>query len=164
MIELREINHGNWMKCIELEITEEQLQYVNPNIFSLAEAYVHSDANKKEAEEYYRCIPFAIYNEEEMIGFAMITYEKECDYDDKPAYEIYRIMIDKKHQGKGYGKEAIGLLLKYIRTFPYGEAERVYVEWHPDNKVSEKIFLAIGFTLFGTGEDGEVIARLNFND
>lgn len=29
-------------------------------IFRLAEAYVHSDANKKNAEEYDRCIPFAI--------------------------------------------------------------------------------------------------------
>lgn len=90
MIELKQINHNNWIECIELEVKDEQRQFVNPNIFSLAEAYVHSDANKKEAEEFYRCIPFAIYNGDKMIGFTMITYEKEHDFDDKPAYEIYR--------------------------------------------------------------------------
>lgn len=100
MIELKQINYDNWIECIELEVKDEQRQFVNPNIFSLAEAYVHSDASKKEAEEYYRCIPFAIYNEGKMIGFTMLTYEKEYDFDDKPAYEIYRLMIDKDNQGK----------------------------------------------------------------
>ena len=104
MIELKQINHDNWIECIELEVKDEQRQFVNPNIFSLAEAYVHSDASKKEAEEYYRCIPFAIYNEGKMIGFTMLTYEKEYDFDDKPAYEIYRLMIDKDNQGKGTGE------------------------------------------------------------
>ena len=81
MIELKQINHDNWIECIELEVKDEQRQFVNPNIFSLAEAYVHSDASKKEAEEYYRCIPFAIYNEGKMIGFTMLTYEKEYDFE-----------------------------------------------------------------------------------
>ena len=82
-----------------MEVTEEQRQYVNPNIFSLAEAFVHSGTNK-EAEEYYRCIPFAIYNDDEMIGFAMLTYEKDNDYDNKPAYEIYAfIVVDTDEDG-----------------------------------------------------------------
>lgn len=164
MIELKEINHNNWIQCIELEVTDEQRQYINPNIFSLAEAYVHSDANKDDAEEYYRCIPFSVYNGDEMIGFAMITYEKEADFDDKPGYEIYRLMIDRKYQGKGYGKEVINLLLNYIKTFPYGEAESVYAQWHPDNKASEKVFAARGFELVGKDEGGAVTSRLNLND
>ena len=48
MIALRAVNHGNWIKCIELEVTGEQRRFVNPNLFSLAEAYVHSDANRSE--------------------------------------------------------------------------------------------------------------------
>ena len=96
-----------------------------------------------------------------MVGFAMITYEKECDFDNMPAYEVYRLMIDKKHQGKGYGKEAINLLLAYIKTFPYGEAERVYAQWHPHNRISEKICAASGFVVVGTDEDGAVMSMLN---
>ena len=148
MIELKQINHDNWIECIELEIKDEQRQFVNPNIFSLAEAY-------------YRCIPFAIYNEGKMIGFTMLTYEKEYDFDDKPAYEIYRLMIDKDNQGKGFGKESLKLILDYIKTFPYGEVESVYASWHPDNKASEKMCLSNGFVVVGKDEDGAVISRLS---
>lgn len=163
MIELRQINHDNWIECIELEVKDEQRQFVNPNIFSLAEAYVHSDANRKEAEEYYRCIPFAIYNDDKMIGFTMITYEKEYDFDKRPAYEIYRLMIARDYQGKGLGKESLKLILDYIKTFPYGEVESVYASWHPDNKASEGVCIASGFIAVGEDEDGAVISRLNID-
>lgn len=159
MITLKDINHNNWMSCIGLEVTDEQKKFMNPNIFSLAEAYVHSGGSR-DAEEYYRCVPFAIYNDDEMVGFAMLTYEAETDYDNKPAYEIYRIMTDKKHQGKGYAKEAVRLLLDYIKTFPCGRAENVYIELHPDNIASRKLFEAYNFTVVGTEEDGAVVAKL----
>lgn len=163
MILLKDIDHSNWIQCIELEVTDEQRQYVNPNIFSLTEAFVHS-SEKLEAEEYYRCIPFAIYNDDEMIGFAMLTYEKGTDYDNKPAYEIYRIMIDKKYQGKGYGKEVLKLLLEYIKTYPYGRVENIYVEWHPNNIASKRLFEAYNFIVIGTDEDGAVIGKLSLVD
>lgn len=158
MIHLKSIDHNNWIRCIELEVTDEQKQYVNPNIFSLAEAYAHN-GEKEDADEYYRCIPLGIYNEEEMVGFAMLTYEKETDYDNKPAYEIYRLMIAKEHQGKGYGREAVKLLIEYVRSFPYGQAESIYVEWHPDNIASKRLFEAYGFMVIDTDEDGAVIAK-----
>ncbi len=69
MVHLKKINHDNWMECIELDVHDWQKQFVNPNILSLAEAYAHSDANKEDAEQYYRCIPFGIYCNDQMIGF-----------------------------------------------------------------------------------------------
>ena len=160
MVELREINHSNWLECIRLEVADEQRRFIKPNIFSLAEAYVHSDANKADAEEFYRCIQFAVYHGEKMVGFVQATYEKECDFDGKPAYELYKVMIGKKYQGQGFGKEAVRLLLDYIKTFPYGEAENVYVQWHPENAASERLFAAAGFAAVGTDEDGAVTARM----
>ena len=160
-IELKEVNHDNWLKCIDLDVHDWQKTFVNPNIFSLAEAFVHSDANEEDADNYYRCIPKVIYKDNEMIGFAMITYENECDYDENPGYEIYRLMIDKKYQQNGYGKEVIKLLVNYIKTFPYGEVDSIYASWHPDNKASEKICLNNGFEVVGTDEDGAVLGRLS---
>lgn len=158
MILLKDINHDNWIPCIELEVTEEQRQYVNPNLFSLAEAYVHS-GDRKDACEYYRCIPLAIYNDDEMVGFSMLTYEEDSDYGNEPAYEIYRIMIDKKYQGRGYGKEAVKQLLEYAKGFPCGQAENIYVEWHPDNDASKRLFEAYHFAVIGSDEDGAIIAK-----
>lgn len=145
MIKLKAITHNNWMECIKLDVHDWQHPFINPNIFSLPEAFVHSDSNKKDVDEYYRCIPFAIYNDDQMIGFTMITYEKECDFNDTPGYEIYRLMISKDYQGKGFGKEAIKRILEYIKTFPYGKVDNIYASWHPDNKASERIFLCNGF-------------------
>lgn len=163
MIRLKAINHDNWMECIELDVHDYQHQFVNPNIFSLAEAYVHSDANKEDAEEFYRCIPFAIYNDDKMIGFTLISYEKECDFDDGPGYEIYRLMIAKDYQGKGFGKEAIERIVEYIKTFPYGKVDNIYASWHPDNKASERLCLGNGFEVVGKDDDGAIISRLQVN-
>lgn len=70
-------------------------------------------------------------------------------------------MIAKNDQGKGFGKEVIKQLLDYIKTYPYGEADYVYASWHPDNKASERICLANGFTVVGEDEeDGAAISRL----
>ena len=164
MLELRTINHDNWMECIGLEVNEEQRKFVNPNIFSLAEAFVHSDANKIDAEEYYRCIPFAIYNDDKMIGFTLITYEKECDFDDAPGYEIYRLMIVKEYQGKGFGKEAVKQIIDYIKTFPYGAVKNIYALWHPENKASESVCIKNGFVVVGKDEDGAIVARLSVDE
>ena len=163
MIELNGVSHNNWLACIELDVYDWQKPFVNPNIFSLAEAYAHSDVNPAEAEKYYRCIPKAIYNDDELIGFTLISYEKECDYDDTPGYEIYRLMIDKKYQQQGYGKKAVQQIINYIKSFPYGEVENIYACWHPDNKVSEKLFLSNGFEVVGKDEDGAVRSRLPLN-
>lgn len=160
MLELKEVKHSNWLECIELDVHDWQRPFVNPNIFSLAEAYVHSDANTEEADNYYRCIPLAIYNNDKLIGFTMVTYEKECDFDDKPGYEVYRLMIDKKYQKKGYGKEAIKLIIDYIQSFPYGEVENIYATWHPDNKASEKLCLGNGFEIIGKDDDGAILGKL----
>jgi len=34
-----------------------------------------------------------------VVGFTLISYEKECDYDDTSMYEVYRLMIAKEYQG-----------------------------------------------------------------
>lgn len=86
-----------------------------------------------------------------MIGFTLITYEKECDYDDTPGYEIYRLMIAKDYQGKGFGKEAIKRII-------------IYAAWHPDNKVSERLCLDNGFEVVGKDkDDGAIRSRLQVN-
>jgi len=43
-----------------------------------------------------------------------------------PCYYIWRILIDKNHQGKGYGKQAIAKIIEEIKTMPHGKADRVY--------------------------------------
>lgn len=162
MITLKPIGHHNWQACLALEVAPEQRRFVNPNIFSLAEAYAHSPACPEDAEEYYRCLPFCICYGTEPVGFAMVTYERECDADGKSAYEIYRLMIDQRHQGKGYGREALRQLLAYAASAPCGAANCVQAQWHPENAASAALFASMGFTVTGQAEDGAVFARKLF--
>lgn len=160
MITMAPIRHDNWLECIALEVAPEQRGCVNPNIFSLAETYAHSDACPEDAAEFYRCLPFGVYADGVMVGFALVTYERECDHDGLPAYEIYRLMIDRRHQRRDHGRAAVEALLGYIRTLPCGEASHIYVQWHPENAASARLFAGAGFIPVGTDEDGAVTARL----
>ena len=54
-------------------------------------------------------------------------------------------MIDKRHQGKGYGREALRLALEFIRTFPAGKAEYCWLSYEPDNEVAKNLYLSFGF-------------------
>ena len=54
-------------------------------------------------------LPYVIKNDDEMIGFIMMSY---CKADLKEAtqkdeYCVWRFMIDEQHQGKGYGRASV---------------------------------------------------------
>ena len=61
------------------------------------------------------------------------------------SYLIWRLMIDKKYQGKGYGKEALQLALDYVRTFPVGEAKYCWLSYEPGNDVARNLYRSFGF-------------------
>ena len=75
------------------------------NCYSLAESYANI-TNGRYAE------PFGIYNGKTPVGFLMIGYDisdEDADREKFPLqinnYLIWRFMIDKKYQNKGYGKK-----------------------------------------------------------
>ena len=90
-ITLRRIDESNYLDAFRLELADGQEAYVSHPIRSLAQAYVY----------YHQCTPFGIYAGETMIGYVMVIY----DYD-TGEYTLWHLMIDKKHQRHGYGKQA----------------------------------------------------------
>ena len=99
MINFKEITNANIWKVCTLEPFEEQKDFVAENIQSLAEAY----ATRNEGGN---ALPLAVYNDETLVGFIMIGKgtvgnEKESELI-KKNYSLWRLMIDKKYQGKGF--------------------------------------------------------------
>lgn len=155
MIELRKITDENFRACISLDVHEEQKGFVASNVRSLAQAWIAHDSQQ--------CIPlpFAIYNDDAMVGFVMLAFETSgADHADSQYY-IWRFMIDKNHQGQGYGRAAMAEVLKFIRTYPCGTAARATLSYEPDNVVAKRLYASFGF--FETGEitDGEIVAQLD---
>ena len=72
-------------------------------------------------------------------------WDDEIPYFSKDGYLIWRLMIDKAYQGKGYGREAIRLALDYIRTFPAGKAEYCWLSYEPENEVAKQLYGSFGF-------------------
>lgn len=54
--------------------------------------------------------PFGIYDDDTPVGFLMVGYDTDDYWEDAPAiangnYNLWRLMIDKRYQGKGYGRK-----------------------------------------------------------
>src|SRR6478736_4760829 len=141
---LREITRENWEQSIRLTVTPEQVSYVASNAISLA----HS---KYEPE----WIPLALYADDEIVGFVMYGV-----YRDEGKYWILRVMVDKRFQGKGYGRAAMRLLLDRLRAIP--GCDEVAISYEPENEVARHLYAACGFRETGEVIEGETVARLSF--
>jgi diamine N-acetyltransferase len=150
MIELRKITDDNFDECIKLEPKEEQKDYIASNISSIAEAYVALTNNELP-------MPYAVYDNDIMVGFIMLSYDVN---DDENTYWVCRLMIDKRYQGKGYGKETMIKALELIKTFPYGKASVVSLSYEPENLVARKLYASLGFVETGKIAYGELVAKL----
>ena len=144
IIELRKIDKENFEECIGLKVTEIQDEYVASNVYSLAQAWV-SGGN---------AYPFAIYADGGMVGFVMMGY-----YAEKKIYDIWRFMIDKRFQGRGYGKEALGLAVSWLRE--KFDPEEIFLSFVPGNDVAERMYYKAGFRKTGEMDDDELIMRLD---
>lgn len=99
-----------------------------------------------------------------MIGYNMPAFDEICG-DKTPDsvknnYLFWRLMVDERFQGKGYGKAGIKLGLDFIRTWPCGEAECCVITYEPENEVAKKLYASFGFEENGEIADDEVVAVL----
>ena len=77
------------------------------------------------------------------------------DYD-VPEYDIWHMMIDEAHQGKGYGKAAFEQVLSYIATKPFGESDWVTLTCNRENEIALKLYRDMGFCETGEEDEDEI--------
>jgi diamine N-acetyltransferase len=124
-------------------LPEAQHRFVADNAVSMAQAYF-------EPKAWFR----AIYFGDKPVGFVMLY-----DDDEKQEYFLWRLMIAGPHQGRGYGRGAIELLLDYVRTRPGATA--LLTSFVPDEGGPGKFYRRLGFTPTGEILEGETVVRLN---
>ena len=143
---LREIDSSNFRQCINLKVAEEQEKFVASNVMSIAQSKIYPDS-----------LPFAVYSGDEMVGFVMYGF----DADDNKFY-LGRLMIDARHQGKGYGRAATLEVIERMRKIE--NCREIYLSFVPENTGAEKLYASVGFERTGeTSESGEVIMRFSMN-
>lgn len=141
MIHLVDIDPANWR--LKLEVAESQKHYVANSAVMLARAYAYREQRSRA---------FVIYNDETPVGMGM--------YHDCPnldAFDLSQIFIDKRYQGKGYGKAATKLVLEAMKhDGKYSKAVLCYIE---GNDAAKKLYESFGFVEIDRDED-EIIMEL----
>ena len=156
MLKLKKINRNNVVEILKLEVFDNQKSFVATNNSSIIEAYIASTENND-------VFTFSIYKDDTPIGFLMIGYDVNSDDEDAPMiakgnYNIWRLMIDKKFQGKGFGKKAMDLALEFINTFPCGTAKYCWLSYESDNKVARQLYKSVGFVETDEKDGEEIVA------
>ena len=144
-VELRDVTAGNRQAVASLMLDPEQEELVASNAESLDEALSDPDAR-----------PRAVYAGGRIVGFLM--YDAGEPDDDPREALIYRFMIDREHQGKGYGRAALARALDEIRAIP--GVRKVSISYMPDSPTAKPFYASFGFVEAGVDEDGEMIAEL----
>lgn len=103
-VSLREITAETVREICNLSntLTPPRKFMVAPNAVSIAQAHFSENA-------WFR----AIYAGETPVGFLMLYDDSE-----KGEYFLWRLMIAGPHHGKGFGRQAIELLVDHVRTRP----------------------------------------------
>ncbi len=97
------VTEDNWMDVAALSVKEEQKGFVAPAIGILARGYVYRDCNVKI---------YAFEKDGIIVGTALVR-----EFTDEPlGYDLQQFMVDEQYQRKGYGSQALQLILDELRT------------------------------------------------
>ena len=151
MIALRPIDSSNYRECIELSVAPDQQRFVASNLQSLADAYIW-----REAAE-----PFAVYSDDEMVGFALLFPLADGGDDDsipepgtERGYVLVRLMVDDRFQGRGYGRAALDAIVELVRD---RGLETIRLSVVPENKQASEFYRRNGFAETGDIDHGEIV-------
>lgn len=142
-ITLRAITPANYDAIIGTKVRDDQKNFVASNLYSLAEAYV-----------FPKRFPMAIYAGETPVGFLMYAL-----WEERNQHWIFRLMIAAEHQGLGYGRAAMRLLIERMRAIP--GCRQIYISYEPENNVARQLYASLGFTITGEMVGDEEVACLD---
>lgn len=130
MVKLVEVNEHNWLEVASLRVHEEQEAFLDRPIGIIARGYVYRSCHARV---------FGIANEEQIVGAALVKNMEE-----EPAcYDLQQFMIDRRFQQKGYGTEALRLILSLLSE--EGKYNQVEVCVDKRNVAALKMFRTVGF-------------------
>jgi diamine N-acetyltransferase len=158
-VTLRPITRDNWIECIELKPTDEQIKagFVAANSMSLAQAHF---------EPWWQTL--GIYADDVMVGFIMYGTWPDSDlppyYPEMPAGQdfILRFMVDGRYQGKGYGRAALEQAIANLRQRP--GARTIKLSYEPDNEGAAALYAKLGFRPTGQMHGSEIEVSLDLEE
>lgn len=147
-LQLKPVTRENWEEALALKVLKEQSDFVPTVAVSLAKVFIKPDG---ENVEY---LPFAIYDEQQMVGFIMHAYEETTTN----SYWINGFFIDASYQKKGYGKQAMLVMIQWIISrFP--QCQEICLTVHKENIVARQLYEKLGFVATGDSSGNEDVMK-----
>ncbi|MBO4339474.1 MAG: GNAT family N-acetyltransferase [Clostridiales bacterium] len=148
-ITLKPVDDTNRETVINLSVRDDQ-PFIATNLRSLEQA---EEAN---AECPGLARPFAVYAGERIVGFTMFAFDEKYE-DPNDRYWLWRFMIDKNEQGKGYGMAALKEIIRYFKD---NGADMILLSTEPENERGLHLYHKLGFKETGEMNDGETVLKL----
>ena len=102
MVKLIEVTEENWLDIARLSVTDEQQAFLDRPIGIIARGYVYRNCNARV---------IGIKNDAQIVGVALVR-----DLSEEPAcYDLQQFMIDRRFQNKGYGCDALMLIIESLK-------------------------------------------------
>ena len=143
-ITLREIDDDNVRAVTDLDVSPHQRAFVAPNALSLAQYGVTTKAWTR-----------AVYAVDTPVGYVLLS-----DDDVRERYYLWRFMIDRRYQGRGYGAAALDLVVAYVKSRP--GAKGLFTSYVPLSGGPGPFYHRRGFVDTGVEDDGELESFLAF--
>lgn len=140
-ISLRPVTLENWRAVVRLSLADEQKNWVAPPWYTIIQAGFEGGVLR------------AIYADETVVG--QVWYQLE---EDKRRGYINRLLTGLEHQGKGYGRAAMRIILDEISRHAF--VDEIYISFMPDNTIARKLYMDLGFVDTGEMDDGENVFKL----
>jgi diamine N-acetyltransferase len=102
---------------------------------------------------------WSVHDGDQLVGFVMISDNIEDPGDDMLGpYYLWRLLVDAKLQGRGYGAATLDAVVDYLRTRP--GADVLWTSCGRGEGSPLPFYERYGFTQTGEVDEGELVLRL----
>jgi diamine N-acetyltransferase len=151
VVSLRSITDANRHEVEALVVAPAQRRFVSTVRASMREA---------AAEPNARALCWAIYDDELPVGFVMIADEVESP--EYTAHYLWKLLIDERYQGQGFGTATLDLIVEYFRGRPGVEVLNTSAGQGDGSPIT--FYERYGFERTGEVRFDEVMLRLKLRD
>ena len=148
MVQFRKITEENFDAVIKMKRPEGE-NFVASNAVSLAQAWLY----RNDGDVF----PFAIYDDDTIVGFMLLEEDME-----QARLDLWRIMLSPEQEGKGYGTAAVKLMIQYAKDS--GRYRSIYLLCAPENHIARHIYDKLGFQPTGEICYGDVQMKLDLGE
>ncbi|MFM0796081.1 GNAT family N-acetyltransferase [Streptococcus suis] len=104
MIRLELVNKDNFDQVLDLEVALKDQRRVASVEYSLAQAWLYREEG--------HLLPYAVKSGQRIVGFVLLSIQED------KSYYVWRLLIDRHYQNRGYGKEVIRQVIGLAKEDP----------------------------------------------